>query len=137
MYMGKTGATKTVYPPERYMSEARTRWEADGMDGSMLVCRNRSGGEVKYTAYRAAWERAKEKSGVAMPMYALRHIAASQMLAAGADLAAVAAQLGHRDLTTTGRYYAHALPSAQRKAGEALAAPSLVQFGAAKTTKTD
>ena len=40
-----------------------------------------------------------------MPMYALRHIAASEMLARGADLAAVAAQLGHKNLTTTGAFY--------------------------------
>ncbi len=133
VYMGKTGATKTVYPPERYMSEARTRWEADGMDGSMLVCRNRSGGEVKYTAYRAAWERAKEKSGVAMPMYALRHIAASQMLAAGADLVAVAAQLGHANPATTGRYYAHVLPESQKAAGSTL---GLVHLGADEEEKS-
>lgn len=66
-----------------------------------------------------------------MPMYALRHIVASEMLANGADLAAVAAQLGHKDLTTTGAFYTHALASSQRRAASALPdCTNLVRFGA-------
>ena len=128
VHMGKTDSTKTVYPPEDYLVEAWTRFVADGQDGSKIVCPNRKGNPVRSRAYASEWRRARAKTGVKMPMYAIRHIAASQMLAAGADLAAVAAQLGHRDLTTTGRYYAHALPSAQKAAGSTL---SLVHFGAA------
>ena len=137
VWMGKTSATKVVYPPAQYMEEARLRFLGDGEDREKLVCRSFRDRPVTDSNYATTWQRACTRAGVAMPMYAIRHIAASQMLAAGADLAAVAAQLGHRDLTTTGRYYAHALPSAQRKAGEALAAPSLVQLGAAQTAKTD
>ena len=66
-----------------------------------------------------------------MPMYALRHIAASQMLAGGADLAAVAAQLGHKNITTTASFYLHALTSAQRRAAVALPdCTNLVRNGA-------
>lgn len=66
-----------------------------------------------------------------MPMYALRHIAASEMLAAGADLAAVAAQLGHKNLTTTGAFYTHALASSQRRAAMGLpSCTKLVRNGA-------
>ena len=66
-----------------------------------------------------------------MPMYALRHIAASEMLAGGVDLAAVAAQLGHKDLTTTGAFYTHALASSQRRAAQALPdCTKMVQNGA-------
>jgi len=137
VWMGKTSAAKTVYPPAPYMEEARLRFLGDNEDREKLVCRSFRDKPVTDSNYATTWQRACTRAGVAMPMYAIRHIAASQMLAAGADLAAVAAQLGHRDLTTTGRYYAHALPSAQRKAGEALAAPSLVQLGAAQTSKTD
>ena len=43
-----------------------------------------------------------------MPMHALRHIAASEMPAGGVDLAAVAAQLGHKNLTATGAFHTHA-----------------------------
>ena len=134
VWMGKTSRAKTVYPPAQYLEEARLRFLGDGEDVEKLVCRSFRDRPVTDSNYAATWRRACTRAGVAMPMYAIRHIAASQMLAAGADLAAVAAQLGHRDLTTTGRYYAHALPSAQRKAGEALGCTS---FGADWCGKTD
>ena len=132
VFMGKVRASKRVFPPEEYLAEARARYEADGMDNSRLVCRTGRGRQVGRGAYAKAWAKALGKAGVRrMPMYAIRHIAASEMLAGGADLAAVAAQLGHRDLTTTGHYYAHALPEAQRRAAKALpACTNLVQNGA-------
>lgn len=42
------------------------------------------------------------------------------MLANGADLAAVAAQLGHASVATTGATYAHVTPMGQAHAAEAL-----------------
>lgn len=45
-------------------------------------------------------------------------MAASLMLEAGADIAAVAAQLGHKDVTTTGEFYAHAVAGAQERAAQ-------------------
>ncbi len=138
VYMGKVKATKIVYPPDEYLAEAWERYCADGQDGERLVCRNRKDGPVTERTYEQAWQRACRQAGVSMPFYALRHIAASEMLAAGADLAAVAAQLGHRDLTTTGRHYAHALPAAQRRAGSALpACAPMVRLGAAGKEKQE
>jgi len=128
VHMGKVDALKTVYAPEAYMAEARMRYEADGKAPGAYVCRGRDGRTVAQDCYYAAWRKACRLAGVKIAFYALRHIAASQMLAGGADLAAVAAQLGHRDLTTTGRYYAHALPQAQRAAARAL--PDCTNFGA-------
>jgi len=128
VWMPKVRQTKTVFPPEDYLAEARARYEADGRDGDALVCRGRRGSPVLGKTYSQAWRRGCLKAGVRIPMYAIRHIAASQMLAGGADLAAVAAQLGHRDITTTGRFYLHALPAAQKRAGMAL--PDLVRNGA-------
>ena len=126
--MGKTGAVKTVYPPEQYLAEAWGRFDAAGRDASLHVCLNRDGRPVTVSAYKFAWSKACCRAGKKMPMYAIRHIAASEMLAGGADLAAVAAQLGHRDMTTTGHYYAHAMPAAQRAAAKAL--PDCTAFGA-------
>ena len=81
--------------------------------------------------YRKAWSRACKKIGISMPMYALRHIVASEMLANGVDIAAVAAQLGHKNITTTGSFYTHALASSQRRAAEALSScTNLVRIGA-------
>ena len=132
VFMGKTDSTKTVYPPEEYLAEAWEKFCADGKDNAKLVCRSRKDTPVTKENYKAAWNRACKKAGEHLPMYSIRHIAASQMLEAGADLAAVAAQLGHSSVATTGRYYLHALPSAQKRAGQIL---SLVQFGAGENKK--
>ena len=81
--------------------------------------------------YEIAWRRVCRKAEVSMPMYALRHIAASEMLSRGVDIAAIAAQLGHKDITTTGIFYTHALASSQRRAAAALSScTNLVQIGA-------
>lgn len=131
MYMSKTDSTKRVYMPDAYIEEAWQRYQADIAQGQMLVCRNRKGHPVGSGMYRSAWRSACKKAGVDMPMYALRHIAASEMLAGGIDLAAVAAQLGHKNLTTTGAFYTHALDSAQRRAAQTLPiCTSMVQDGA-------
>ena len=131
VYMPKVRSTKLVFPPESYLEEARARCYEDTKKGLPLVCRSRKDRPVNGGMYSSAWERALRKSGVSMPMYALRHIAASEMLANGVDLAAVAAQLGHKNLTTTGSFYTHALASSQRRA--ALSLPTctkLVRNGA-------
>lgn len=53
-----------------------------------------------------------------MPLYTVRHMATSLMLEAGADIAAVAAQLGHKNITTTGTFYAHAVKGSQKRAAQ-------------------
>ena len=58
-----------------------------------------------------------------MRFYDVRHIAATVMLGEGADLAAVAAQLGHQSVATTGAIYAHVTPTGQAHAEELM--PSL------------
>lgn len=131
VFMPKVNNTKVVFPPAAYMQEAWQRFQNDKEKGYSLVCRNRMNRRVLGATYSWAWRNACTKAGVSIPMYALRHIAASEMIAAGADLAAVAAQLGHKDLTTTGAFYTHALAGSQRKA--ALTLPDctkLVQNGA-------
>lgn len=130
VYMPKVDSTKIVYPPEEYLVEAWPRCQADTAAGKTLVCPNRKGRPIGSDLYRSAWRRACQKADVSMPMYALRHIAASEMLARGVDLAAVAAQLGHKNITTTGAFYTHALASSQRRAAQALGCTNLVQLGA-------
>lgn len=128
VYMPKVCNTKVVFPPEAYLAEAWERYRQDKTSGHTLVCRNKQGLKVQQATYRASWSRACQKAGVQMSMYALRHIAASEMLARGADLAAVAAQLGHKDISTTAGFYTHALASSQRRA--ALALPDCTKLGA-------
>lgn len=123
VYMPKTKATKIVYPPEVYLASAWIRFQAAIAAGQEYVCPGRRGRKFLFSnTYKEVWDRACEKAGVKMPMYALRHIAASEMLAAGADLAAVAAQLGHKNISTTGAFYAHAVEKAQRAAARCIPA---------------
>ena len=95
------------------MSEVRARYESDMAAGIALVC-HRDGARV--LSFRTAWENACRRAGVKMCPYDIRHIAATEMLARGADLAAVAAQLGHSSVATTGAFYAHATISGQTQA---------------------
>ena len=59
-----------------------------------------------------------------MRPYDIRHIAASELLAQGADLAAVAAQLGHQSVATTGATYAHVTAGSQARAAQLMPAIS-------------
>ena len=111
---GKTGMLKTVYPCSVYMQEARTRMEEDIARGIVLVCHNNG---CKVYSYHKAWLSACKRAGVRLRFYDIRHIAASEMLARGADLASVAAQLGHSNTNTTGRTYAHITAGGQAYAG--------------------
>ena len=117
---GKSGAIKTVVPPQNYLDEARARWQLDSAKGVEFVC-TRNGRQV--CAYLKDWWKACDAAGVRMRPYDIRHLAASEMLAGGADLASVAAQLGHASVTTTGRTYAHVLGDGQAKVASLL--PSL------------
>lgn len=131
IYMPKVDSTKIVFPPEGYMRLAWMKFQKDKEHGYTLVCRNRYNRPVVSSTYKTAWNTACRKVGVSsMPMYTLRHIAASEMLAKGADMAAIAQQLGHRDITTTASFYTHALASSQRRAAEMLPCVNLVQDGA-------
>jgi integrase len=67
---------------------------------------------------RLAW-----KLGLAgLRFHDLRHSVATNLLAAGFDLAIVAERLGHRDPTITLRVYAHALEERDRAAASTLGA---------------
>ncbi len=119
--MGKVGRMKTVFPPEDYMAEAAARFEAAGSDRNALVCPDAHGKSA--TQYRYALAAARRKAGVKeFPLYALRHIVASEQLAAGADVAAVAANLGHSSPQITLSYYAHTSPKAQKEASAKIGA---------------
>lgn len=118
MVQGKTGNIKTVVPPDDYLEEAWERYQEDSKKGITLVC-TRDGGRV-VKAYLKDWSKACKDAGVKLRFYDIRHLAASEMLAGGADLAAVAAQLGHSSVATTGRTYAHVLGDAQKKAASKL-----------------
>lgn len=118
---GKSGQLKTVYPPDWYLSLAHDRFRQDSKRGVFWVC-HRDGRRV--LSYVGAWRRAVKDAGLSgIRFYDIRHVAASEMLAAGADLSAVAAQLGHSTPQTTASTYIHSLPVAQRRAASLLVLP--------------
>lgn len=133
IHMGKVNTDKTVFPPDWYMREALARFQAGGSDRNGWVCPAANGGHL----YRpvSAWRDACRKAGVRMPMYGIRHVSASEMVAAGADVAAVAANLGHASSVTTLTYYVHGMPQSQKCASAALAAPQKVRKGAENREK--
>ena len=119
----KSGMVKTVYPPAEYMKIAYTKYQEDMASGIPWVC-HRAGRKV--LDYRTAWEKAVKDAGVPhIPMTNIRHVSVSEMLSQTSDLAAVAAQAGHSTPSTTGTFYAHALPEGQKRAAALL--PSIDQ----------
>lgn len=120
LLQGKTGRMKRVIPPPLYWQEARGHYEEDMSAGIPWVC-HRAGKRV--LDYNQAWRKALADSGMSgrgIRMYDIRHVAASEMLAAGADLPAVSAQLGHASTQTTASTYAHVVPRAQLHAAEVM-----------------
>jgi integrase len=82
------------------MAQAFDRYAADDEAGVEYVC-HRNGRRI--LNYRKGWETAVRAAGLPhFPMYDIRHVSASEMLADGADLAAVSAQLEHSNPHTTG-----------------------------------
>lgn len=116
----KSGKLKTVVPPESYLAEAWQRYQSDMAAGIPLVC-HRNGQRV--LSFKKAWAGACKRAGVKLRPFDTRHVAASEMLARGADLAAVSAQLGHTSVTTTGAFYAHVTEGSQARAAALM--PSL------------
>lgn len=116
---GKTGRLKTVILHPSYQAEAFCRYQEDMKAGIPLVC-HRNGKKV--LSFRTAWNNAMKQAGVKLRPYDIRHIAASEMLAHGADLAAVAAQLGHSSVATTGAIYAHVTAGSQSHAASLMPA---------------
>lgn len=129
---GKSGHIKTVYPHPAYMERAVERYKKDMAAGVVYVC-HRGGKPV--TSYRTAWEMACKRAGVRMRPYDIRHLAATLQLSAGADVAAVSAQLGHSTPSTTLNNYVHTTAAGQQRAAALMPSIDLVQLGAENRTK--
>lgn len=70
-----------------------------------------SGAPVDYKGFYDRWNRAQALAGVRQRSpHSLRHTFASQMLAAGADIAYIARQLGHANPSITLSIYVHFIP---------------------------
>src|SRR6266446_8793960 len=69
-------------------------------------------------------------------VYDLRHTFASLLLAQGAPITYVAAQLGHSRPTTTLQWYAHWLPGGRERFVDGLAGPATARRGHQSGTKS-
>jgi integrase len=83
-----------------------------------------------------ALRRLRDKAGYTGRLHDLRHWNASQLLGAGESAVVVAARLGHRDPSTTHRWYAHAMPRADARAA-ALMNEALRPRSAVEPTPTE
>lgn len=129
VWMPKVSRHKDVIAPAWWTEEARQKAVEKAPEG--YVCPNLHGGPFCWST--ALWEKtARRTLGRSFPLYTVRHMAASLMLEAGADPAAVAAQLGHASVATTAEFYTHAVKGAQERAAGKIPDLSLlmVQDGA-------
>ena len=130
VWMYKVSAEKVVALPHWWIDEARPRREASSPEE--YVCLNAHGypwGSLGKHLSKSWYKTAKRIHVRHVPLYTVRHMAASLMLEAGADVAAVAAQLGHKNVATTGTYYLHAVAGAQERAAQDIPAID-TSFGA-------
>jgi len=82
----------------------------------------RSGRRIEYSRFAKAWKQAQKLAamGRMRTPHALRHTWASQMIAAGEDIASVSKHLGHANVGITLSIYVHFLPKKKRLPGNIL-----------------
>ena len=128
VYMAKVDRYKTVFPPETYLEEAQARYQTDTDAGRCHVCHNQKTERLNYNAFKSCWRRTCIKTGIKIPPYAMRHLAASMMLSESGDLPAVSRQLGHANPGITAKIYSDVVAAEQQR--RVAKANPLVQLGA-------
>lgn len=100
-----------------YLSPARAA------SGGTFVCAGPDGGIMRPSKVSAAFGEAAR--GLGLPagthFHVLRHTHATWLLMDGMDMRAIQERLGHADVATTLRIYAHLMPGRDREAAEAAA----------------
>ena len=95
-----------------------------------LVFINGSGNPLDISRVRKRFNRTMKRAGISgHRLYDLRHTFATSLLAKGAPITYVAAQLGHAKSTTTLQHYAHWLPQADTGFVDRLDSPYWHQSG--------
>ncbi len=113
----KGGMRARVVPIAEELGEEMHRWAKQDRElgplGWVVHYHRKQIGSMKN-----AWTRAKERAGITrrIRLYDLRHMAATEMLAAGADLKSVSEILGHASPDMTLRTYQHTITAQRRDA---------------------
>ncbi|QQG66325.1 tyrosine-type recombinase/integrase [Desulfobulbus oligotrophicus] len=116
----KGGMRARGVPIATELDTAMARWiQADRERGPLQWVVHYHGARIG--SLKTAWAQAKRRAGITrrMRLYDLRHMAASDMLAGGADLKSVSEILGHASPDMTMRIYQHTI-TAQRRAAIAV-----------------
>ncbi|GEN25426.1 recombinase [Halomonas cupida] len=122
----------------------KTWWEQKGKPGDGFVFPSPvTGRRMASTAMRVPWDRVCKLGGMSagLVLYTLRHNFASQLVMAGVDLLTVSKLMGHSDIQTTIKYYAHLQPDHKRNAVQLFArigqGTRLRESGQASLERTD
>ena len=102
-------------------SEGANRWPRK--PAAPLIAAARSRTSLALSNVTKAWRRVLNVTQAKLPgfhLFELRHTFATELLAQGAPVTYVAAQLGHTEPTTTLQWYAHWLPTSRRNYVDAL-----------------
>jgi integrase len=108
---------------ERHQADqdARRRLAGDAWEENGLVFTSDVGRPLWRSQIRKHWLALLEKAGLPpMRVHDLRHSAASLLLAEGVPVKVASEMLGHSDVTTTLRIYAHVIEGAQEQAASAM-----------------
>ena len=93
--------------------KAREAWEEHGLVFSTAIGTPLDSNNIRERSFRKLLEKAKLEP---MRFHTLRHSAASLLLAEGVPVKVVSEMLGHTDVATTLRIYAHVLEGSQGQA---------------------
>jgi integrase len=112
-------AIKALERIKAQQDERRRMFGADYRGDLDLVFCHPDGSYIRPDTVTKAVRRLAKKAGFSgVSLNTLRHSHGSQMLSAGVPLPVVSKRLGHTDIYTTARIYAHALPSDESAAVE-------------------
>ena len=134
----KTGVVRTVDLSEilaRALRHLRLRRNQEALERSWAtmppwVFCTEVGSRLDESRVRKNFAKALEAAGLpSFRLYDLRHTFASLLLAQGAPITYVAAQLGHSRPTTTLQWYAHWIPGGRERFVDGLAGPSVTSKG--------
>lgn len=105
---------RNVYLPEPVVQEMEAWRKADAGIGAECIV-HIDGRKVH--RLREQWEKALRLSGITRPIkaYDLRHTHATQALAGGADMKAVASSMGHQDVSMLHEVYQNVVDSQRRQ----------------------
>jgi integrase len=106
---------------EAMLKRRRVEWMAKGKPAPETLFCEPSGRHVDYSRFLRAWNHAQKLAEVRQRSpHSLRHTWASQMIAAGEDIASVSKHMGHANAGITLGLYTHFLPKKRRLEGTVL-----------------